>query len=211
MNNYPIGPVFRFSLEQAGRYIRGLELGFNTRCLRPVVNGTAHVPLVVKRYTHSACGLFSIIEAPQIREGLMKKSIVVATLALSSCTYIPAPQPAPVTGDLPAKVEARQLNQSAREQLGAHDKSDLIIRVGADGSVTLFSAPGLGFSVKKSEDDMPGTQALQNKENKLAEKGVVSKFTVTMKRNSPACAEIFMAGRKIYGPVPDCPHPDQSK
>lgn len=139
----------------------------------------------------------------------MKKSIAVAALALSSCSYIPAPQPAPVAGDLPAKVQALQLNQSAREQLGAREKGDLIIRVGEDGSITLLGAPGHGFSVEKSKDYMSGDKVSQNMENKPAEKGVVSRFTVTMTRNSPGCGQMDMAGRIIHYPVPDCPHPNR--
>lgn len=139
----------------------------------------------------------------------MKKSIAVAALTLSSCSYIPAPQPAPITGDLPVKVQALQLNQSAREQLGAREKGDLIIRVGEDGSITLFGAPGHGFNVEKSKDDMPVATAFQNTDNKSAEKGVVSRFTVTMTRNSPGCGRLDMAGLIIHYPVPDCPHPNR--
>ena len=139
----------------------------------------------------------------------MKKSLTVMSLTLCSCTYIPAPTPAPVVGDLPEKVRVLQLNQSAREQLGAREKDDLIILMGADGNVTFFGSPGLGFTAEKSKDDITSVQDSGGREIKVAKKGVVSHLTVTISRNSPSCGVAKISGKLIHYPVPDCPHPDQ--
>lgn len=125
----------------------------------------------------------------------MKKRIAVATFAslLASCTSIPSPKPAHVEGVLSPKVQALQLNQSVREILGARDNNDVIIRVGADGTVTLFGAPGEGFKVEEDKGYKP------------PERGVVNKVTVTTTKNSPVCNTIQVGGWVIWYISPPCP------
>ncbi len=125
----------------------------------------------------------------------MKKKIAVATFAilLASCASVHSPKPAPIDGLLPPKVQTLQLNQSVRAILGARDKDDLLIRVGADGTLTLLGAPGQGFKVEtRKGGEPPG-------------KGVVNQFTVTTTKNSPLCNKIEGAGWVIYFASPPCP------
>ncbi len=126
----------------------------------------------------------------------MKKKIAVATfpLLLASCAIVHEPRPAPVEGNLSPKVQVLQLNQSARAILGARNKDDLIIRVGADGTLTFFGAPGEGFKVVERKGDMLPP-----------EKGVVNKFTVTTTKNSPECTTVDGGGYELYYTSPPCP------
>jgi hypothetical protein len=126
----------------------------------------------------------------------MKTKIAVAAsvLLLTACTSIPCPKPAPIAGDGSAKAQVKQLDQGVREALGAQNKDDLIVRVGADGTITLFGAEGSGFKVEDVKEDAP------------PEKGVVSKVGITVTKNSPTCGSLVFDGKRYFYPVPDCPH-----
>lgn len=126
----------------------------------------------------------------------MKVNIALATsmLLLTSCTAVPNPTPAPLEGNGSGKAQVMQLSQRVREALGAKNKDELIIRVGTDGTMTLFGAEGLGFKVEAVKEEVP------------TEKGVVNKVTITTVKNSPVCNNVIFAGNKYWYPVPDCPH-----
>jgi hypothetical protein len=126
----------------------------------------------------------------------MKVKIAVAAslLLLTSCVSVPAPTPAPITGDGSPKAQVMQLNQGVREALGARNKDELIVRVGVDGTITLYGAEGQGFSVEKIREDV------------VTEKGVVNRVIITTVRNSPECNSVIFSGKKYWYPVPDCPH-----
>lgn len=125
----------------------------------------------------------------------MKKiAVATFTLLLSSCASVDVTRPAPIIeGIVPPKVQILELNQRARAILGAREKDDLIIRVGSDGTLTLFGAPGQGFRTEDRKVDMP------------SEKGVVNKLTVTTTKNSPLCNKIEVGGWVIWYPSPPCP------
>lgn len=126
----------------------------------------------------------------------MKKKITVSVLfalLLTSCALVYSPKPAPVQGDLPAKVKILQLNQTMRELLGANDKDEVIALVGSDGALTLFGAPGQGFRVEADKGSSP------------TERGVVNKVIVTTTKNSPVCNKIQFGGWIFWYPSPPCP------
>lgn len=127
----------------------------------------------------------------------MKIRIAVAAsvLLLTSCISIPSPKPAPIAGNGSAKAQVKQLDQSVREALEAKNTDDLIVRVGVDGTITLYGAAGKGFKVEDVKEDAP------------PEKGVVNKVSITITKNSPTCGSTIFNGKRYYYPVPDCPHP----
>ena len=124
----------------------------------------------------------------------MKKiAVATFTLLLASCASVHVTRAPIIDGIVPPKVQILELNQRAREILGAGEKDDLIIRVGSDGTLTLFGAPGQGFRVEDRKVDMP------------PERGVVNKFTVTTTKNSPVCGKIEIGGWVIWYISPPCP------
>jgi hypothetical protein len=153
----------------------------------------------------------------------MKKEIaaILATLLLASCNsgHSPGPAaskpietvpsasgpsltPAPVDGKLPAKIEAVQLDQHTRELLGAKNAGDLIIRVGVDGTLTVFNAPGQGF---KSEPDTKG-------QARKAAGEIIREFTVRVHKHKSGpqlrevlCVDFGTDGLSLWDPSPPCP------
>ena len=81
-----------------------------------------------------------------------KIAVAMAVLLLTSCVAIPPPTPAPLTGDGSAKAQVMQLNQNLREALGSRHKDELIVRIGLDGTITLYGAEGQGFKVEKKRE-----------------------------------------------------------
>lgn len=133
----------------------------------------------------------------------MKTRIVasVSMLLLTACVYVPAPEPAPLIGTGSEKAKVMQLNQSVREALGSKSRDELIVRIGLDGTITLYGAEGQGFKVEDARN-------LEAKEfdNEKAGQTLVNRVTITTVRNSPECNYIIFNGKKYWYPSPDCPH-----
>lgn len=133
----------------------------------------------------------------------MKTKIIIAVsmLLLSACVYVPAPTPAPLTGTGSEKAKVMQLNQNVREALGSKNKDEIIIRIGVDGTITLYGAEGQGFKVEDVKN-LDAKEYDTDKSNKM----VVNRVMITTVRNSPECNNIIFAGKKYWYPSPDCPH-----
>lgn len=126
--------------------------------------------------------------------------VVVSMLFLTACVYVPAPKPAPLSGTGSEKATVMQLNQSVREALGSKSKDELIVRIGLDGTITLYGAEGQGFKVEDAK-------SVDAKEHDKDSFGIlVNRVTVTTVRNSPECNYIIFNGKKYWYPSPDCPH-----
>lgn len=133
----------------------------------------------------------------------MKTRIVVAVsmLLLTACVYVPAPKPAPLIGTGSEKAKVMQLNQNVREALGSKSKDELIVRIGLDGTITLYGAEGQGFKV----EDARSLDA-KDLDNDKTDKTLVNRVTITTIKNSPECNYIIFTGKKYWYPSPDCPH-----
>lgn len=133
----------------------------------------------------------------------MKTRIVIAVsmLFLTACVYVPAPKPAQLTGVGSEKAKVMQLDQNVREALGSKNKDELIVRIGVDGTITLYGAEGLGFKVEDARD-IDAKEYDSEKMNKT----VVNRVTITTVKNSPECNNIIFTGKKYWYPSPDCPH-----
>lgn len=105
--------------------------------------------------------------------------------------------PAKLIGTGTDKAKVMQLNQNVREALGTKSKDELIVRIGLDGTITLYGAEGQGFKV---ED----VKSLDAKEDDS--KMVVNRVSITTVKNSPECNYIIFSGKKYWYPSPDCPH-----
>lgn len=133
----------------------------------------------------------------------MKKriSVAVSLLLLTACVYVPAPQPAPLTGTGSERAKVMQLNQNVREALGSKSKDELIVRIGLDGTITLYGAEGQGFKVEDAR-----SLDVNEHDNDKSGKTIVNRVMITTVKNSPECNNIIFNGKKYWYPSPDCPH-----
>ncbi len=130
----------------------------------------------------------------------MKAMITVAAsvMLLTSCISSHKLTPAPITGNGSPKAQVFQLNQVVREALGARNKDELIVRVGVDGTITLYGAEGNEFKVETIKEDML-------KEYPTPERGIVNRVIITTTKNSPECSSVIFDGKKYWYPSPPCP------